>query len=371
MGRKTGHPGRLRLRLFHRGNTKCPICLTSFARSDVEAGRRVTLEHAPPRTMGGEIVCLTCSRCNNSGSRLDRAAMRAKKAINDYVSGRGTEIEVNFFGSKRSGFLRPNGDKPIKLPIPTKVGQLRGTMELKSLPGGTELDVNEGIGIRIKRPASRHVTVSLLRSAYLLVFSLLGTYGYRYAESEAIRKVREQIMSPDERIFDSRVGTVSGLAEGQVLISFRFGHKPFFWLVKIDNRAVLLPCGGSIERLQALAQVADDTDMMQESFGHWVPAQFGNSVTVISTIRGEDDVSDVELIGTRGENTMEGKICEWVMVDHQGQQTVALPLGPKGSESREAGIGAVVMLGENEMRGRGLDRSNFVRVGSSDVDGVL
>ena len=365
MGRKTGHLRRLRLRLFDRGNTKCPICLMSFARSAVEAGRKVTLEHAPPKAMGGQVVCLTCSRCNNSGSLLDRAATRERKAIDDYVSGRGKEIEVNFFGVKRSGFLRPEEGNPIKFPIPTKVGQLRGTMELKSLPGGSALDVNKGLGIKVKRPESRHVTVSLLRSAYLLVFSLLGTYGYRYAESEAICRVREQIMSPDKKILEIRVGIVSGLDEGLLLISFQYGHKPFFWSVKIDNRAVLLPCGGPIEQLRSLAQVADNTDIKKESFGHWVPAQFGNGVTVVSTIQGGDEILDGELIGTRGENTMEGKTCKWVMVDHQGQQTVALPLGIKDSESSEADIEAIMMLGENEVKGRGLDRSKLIRVGKS------
>ena len=366
MGKKTGHHRRLRLRLFERGNTKCPICLLPFARFEVEAGRKVTLEHVPPKAMGGQVVCLTCSRCNNSGSRLDRSAMKAKKAIDDYVEGRGTEIEVNFFGVKRSGYLRPEEGKPIKFPIPTKVGQLRGTMDLKSLPGRSALDVNKGLGIKIKRPDSNHVTISLLRSAYLLVFSLLGDYGYKYAESEAITRVREQIMTPDETIVESRVGTISGLDEGQDLISFQFGHKPFFWSVKIFERVVLLPCGGQIENLHVLTQVPDSMDMMHKSFGHWVPTQFGNSIAILSSIRGEDDISDGELIGTLGEFSIQGNIVEWVMVDHQGQQTLALPLGPKNSRSSEAGIGAIMMVGENEIRGRGEDRSKFIKFGGTD-----
>ena len=109
---------------------------------------------------------------------------------------------------------------------------MRGSMALTSLPSGSELDVNKGIRIGIKRPNPTHVTISLLRSAYLLVFSLLGIKGYRYAESEALSKVREQIMRPDEQIVESRVGTVSGLEEGLVLISLQFGHKPFFLVSK-------------------------------------------------------------------------------------------------------------------------------------------
>lgn len=334
-------------------------------RPDVKAGRKVTLEHAPPKAMGGQIVCLTCSGCNNSSSHLDREATRARKAIDDYESGRGTEIEVNFFGAKRSGYLRPEEGKPIRFPKPTKVGHLRGTMNLASLPAKSALDVSKGIGIRIKRPNSDHVTASLLRSAYLLVFSLLGSYGYRYAESEALCRVREQIMNPGEKIVESRVGSISGLDEGQVLISLQFGHKPYFWSVKINNRGVLVPCGGPIAFLQALTQIPDNMDMTNRSFGHWVPTQFGNGITVVSTIREENNLSDGDLIGTRGESCVEGDIVEWLMVDHQAQHTVALPLSTKGTKPRKSGIQAIVMLGENEIKGRGEDPSKFTKIKGS------
>ena len=235
-------------------------------------------------------------------------------------------------------------------------------MKLTSLSSGPELDVNKGSRLRIKRPNPNHVTISLLRSAYLLVFSLLGIKGYRYAESEALCLIREQIMRPDEVIVESRIGTVSGLEEKQGLISLQFGHKPFFWSVKINDSAVLLPCGGSIELLRGLTQIPDSMDMMHESFGHWIPTQFGNSILIEGTIRGENDLSDGDLIGTRGENAMEGNICEWVMVDHQAQEIVALPLGPKNPKTSEAGFVATLMLGENEIRGRGEDRSKFIKV---------
>ena len=45
MSRKTGK--RKRLRLYDRGNTACPICLTGFSRDQASSGRTVTLEHVP------------------------------------------------------------------------------------------------------------------------------------------------------------------------------------------------------------------------------------------------------------------------------------------------------------------------------------
>ena len=65
-----------RLRLFTRGNNKCPICLAPFSKQEVELGRVVTLEHVPPRSfgLGGVGMCLTCQRCNNSASRAEQVA---------------------------------------------------------------------------------------------------------------------------------------------------------------------------------------------------------------------------------------------------------------------------------------------------------
>ena len=51
-----------------------------------------------------------------------------------------------------------------------------------------------------KVPNARHLEVGWLRTAYLLVFSLLGPGGYVFARSAALRPVREQIQNPDEEI---------------------------------------------------------------------------------------------------------------------------------------------------------------------------
>jgi len=50
----------------------CPICGEAFDRDEVESNGMLSLEHAPPKAVGGAGVCLTCKLCNNtSGTRLD------------------------------------------------------------------------------------------------------------------------------------------------------------------------------------------------------------------------------------------------------------------------------------------------------------
>ena len=57
-------------RFFDAGNTRCPICWRSLAnRNDI------TVEHVPPKSIGGVKACLTCKACNNSFSE-DEEYMR-------------------------------------------------------------------------------------------------------------------------------------------------------------------------------------------------------------------------------------------------------------------------------------------------------
>lgn len=290
----------------------------------------------------------------------------AKKALDDHASGHGTRMEMNFLGVKRSGYLRPKeGETASRLansPAPTAVHQLRGVMKLTSLPPKSELDVNKGIRFRIKQPNPNHVTVSLLRSAYLLVFSLLGRKGYRYAESEALRPIREQIMKPDETLVPSLIGKISGLETLEKLITLNFGCQPFCWIVTINDNGVVLPCGGSTQRFWQKTQRPIQMEVTHDLAGHWVPRQFRNEAVVESSVRGRINLVDGDLIGRRIEGPTSGGIWEWVIVDHQAQEIVALPLRPQGLREDKYTGSALMILGEDEIRGRGEDRSNYTVV---------
>ncbi len=58
----------------------------------------------------------------------------------------------------------------------------------------------EDYRVTFKMPNSRYTGASWLKSAYLSVFCLLGRHGYKFADGDAIRKVREQIMHPSDEI---------------------------------------------------------------------------------------------------------------------------------------------------------------------------
>ena len=78
MSRKTGR--NKRIQLYDRGNRACPLCMAGFTRDQASAGRSVTLEHVPPKSLGGQARCLTCRPCNaRAGDTIDQVAAMTKR----------------------------------------------------------------------------------------------------------------------------------------------------------------------------------------------------------------------------------------------------------------------------------------------------
>jgi 5-methylcytosine-specific restriction endonuclease McrA len=73
-------------RLDIKDEVACPLCLNRF-RSDAIDDERLSVEHVIPSALGGNVVTLTCTLCNNThGSELDRNLVSAMKAV-DWLEG--------------------------------------------------------------------------------------------------------------------------------------------------------------------------------------------------------------------------------------------------------------------------------------------
>lgn len=225
--RRTGRQRRLRLKLFDAGNTRCPICLSEFTRSDVVLGK-ATLEHAPPKALQGSAICLTCSDCNNQASLIDQHAILAKRATDDWTSGKGTRVEIDFLGVKKTSRYIPSDPNT---PPPTRIDHLRkGSMTIGPFSESEFLEAEKGISFRIPR-RPRYEWIAMIKSAYLMVFSLMGDAGYNYCNSPALRSVREQIMNPGKRI-------LSGLfvIDGTMPVTDQTdGRIVFLWFLAVSS----------------------------------------------------------------------------------------------------------------------------------------
>ena len=366
MSRTTHGPGRdrrLRKRLFDAGNNKCPICLSEFGRLDVVAGTDVTLEHAPPKALGGVPICLTCKSCNNNASLVDQHAYLSAKARNEWEEGQGAPIVVDLFGHKRSYRFIPDDSRA---PFPAQKHLFRsGTIRISSLPSKDQLDANKGISFRIPQRDDFEF-VSMLKSAYLMVFSLMGANGYRFAENIGLQPVREQIMNPQKKILkDGFAGTMRldsddiRKLDRPVVFMCRTGKLPF-WIVPMwDDRIVVLPCGGT-EPIDKLIMNPKEASIPVGSLIGWVSRRFNGSSAIGGTVGDEPNFSHDSLAGSIGGPfpTSKGGWL-YVMVFHQSNEFVALPLRPDGAHSASDGISVVDMLSEQEAIGRNVDKTQW------------
>ena len=62
----------------------CPICAKGYDRHQLEAGT-LTLEHVPPKSLGGKGIVLTCKNCNSTAGHSVDAALANRREQNDCI----------------------------------------------------------------------------------------------------------------------------------------------------------------------------------------------------------------------------------------------------------------------------------------------
>jgi hypothetical protein len=83
----------------------CPICLMEFTDTDLQnnSSNFLTLEDAPPHSLGGGKIALTCKRCNSGcGHNIDNHLTEIIRAI---------DASYFYKGSQRFGTITHEGEK--------------------------------------------------------------------------------------------------------------------------------------------------------------------------------------------------------------------------------------------------------------------
>ena len=308
-----------RIRLFTRGNTSCPICLSPFTRQDVLDGDRVNLEHVPFQGLQKKFpavdslrMCITCTQCNQGAGRgMEQALLLAMSEPTAHVKIRGVSHTARL--SKGSDDIYTLELSELRVP---RIDSFRLT--------ATDIEMT------MKIPNEHFVSVTLLKSAYLSVFSLLGQQGYRYAATEAISQVRRQIMHPDTEIIGQfALSDPSG--DGSGWIAWHRDDRPC-WAVKMGDCIVLLPAGGDARfyrdteifvRIMAGNQVQFRMDYS------WHPVKFGKNRVVHFTFQG--GYSPEAQLGSNPFKsklslTEHGNTDFLAIVDYSERDVVALPV---------------------------------------------
>ena len=172
--------------------------------------------------------------------------------------------------------------------------------------------------LRQTEPWLDAVLLGLLKSAYLMVFSLLGATGYRYAQGEAVTSIREQLLSPEKELFRPLVAfTDTANTEHAVLLWTEYQC----WAVKIRTDLVILPPGGSIDRYRRLAE-ALEPPLTLGSTVQWTAPKFGGSPI---HRKKSDALKTKHLFGASFPNPRQ----DYVVVYEEADMVAALPVsGP-------------------------------------------
>ena len=307
MSRKTGRSKRLRL--YDRGNIACPICLTGFTRNQASSGRTVTLEHVPIKALGGQARCLTCRNCNaETGRSIDQAAAMAAR---DRFG-----VTVDILGKRDTFMLSLDG----KARTPPFSGYSKQDLrELKNSKSRT-------FTMSIKIPTAKAAAASSLKSAYLAMFCLLGSFGgYSYVQGDALTPIRQQIMEP---LKDSAIGEYVKKAPDDVSCKdIMLVSEPLpCWMLKISSHLVVLPLSGDsrISRpLRELRRLGGGHPLTLSGFASWSFSTFGEFAAVRVHLPSTDTAKSLLGLGIGG-TLPNGHPLEGTCIRHSGESAILL-----------------------------------------------
>lgn len=217
----------------------CPICLSEFTEEDLapESVNMLTLEDAPPKSLGGKANTLTCKSCNS----------KCGHEIDFHLNDRLIELDVRSF--------KPNVESKVKLS--SKGLKVQGTVKVddssnisiihckrnnnpdtlnKYINSIRKNDIVE-IEFKQSRVEKLRLEVALLKSAYILAF---GKYGYALILNKSFDIVREQLLNPEKQIYPEGFWTKQNFKaehEGVHVIKSQ-DYEGFFAVFKLKTNVI-------------------------------------------------------------------------------------------------------------------------------------
>lgn len=164
----------------------------------------MTIEHAPPESLGGGPVCLTCKECNSTAGHTVDGHMKKRENVFGLLQGR---MDVSRPALLHVGEVRAivdyyHGAAGVlisgvpKANHPSALSQLQSEIE-GSLGRGVETSF--GVSLYRDQYENRLAQVGWLRAAYLVAFAV---FGYRYVFQKKLEPVRRQLAEPKSILID-------------------------------------------------------------------------------------------------------------------------------------------------------------------------
>jgi hypothetical protein len=237
---------------------------------------RLSVEHVPPKGVGGRELLLTCTRCNNtSGSELDADAKK-KEDVALAMAGKADRphrVKVMIGDMRVNGELHTSNGA-YSLQIPKKINKPGTSERLKEIGY-----VGASLTVEHERFAELGAKISWLRSGYL---ALVAMAGYQVVLDPAMEVVRKQIIENYERLmitFTLELKQDVALSERRILrvLTPEWDQG---WGVQFGRYVVRFPSPGDMEfydRLAANGSTSSAEQFSCESFGWPTEPTFGLS----------------------------------------------------------------------------------------------
>lgn len=178
----------------------CPVCLEQFSETDLDTSKAnfLTLEDAPPKSLGGKSNTLTCKNCNNSfGHEIDFHLVEKLNELDIYsfLPKSGSKAFLTHKGVKVQGIVNIDDHGNITVTHLKKVNNPNLLDEYVKTTGKGDTTT---LQFPVSRVDFKKFEVALLKTAYILAFE---QYGYALILSKAFDIVRQQLNNPTQDIY--------------------------------------------------------------------------------------------------------------------------------------------------------------------------
>jgi HNH endonuclease len=233
------------------GRYLCPLCLEWFAALD-----DLSLEHAPPASVGGRHMAVTCRACNSTAGATVDAALRWAETVRDFGSRRMTKsmpATFEFAGIEQRVEATFGQDGLLIAGVPRQnrpqTAQVLTAAFDKVVADGS---TNTTMKLSFATPDLRAASVGWLRAAYLVAFATLG---YMYIFRQELEQVRQQIQDPQAAILD-RYCMITKRGQNDRLITLARQPAEFESVIILSNDvALFLPSYASNGTYEWLADI--------------------------------------------------------------------------------------------------------------------
>ena len=175
----------------------CPICLQSF-NSINDIKNPLTLEDAPPKSLGGKSDTLTCKNCNNTcGHKIDFHLTQKLKELDsaNLIPGTEMKVKIKLGNDSIQGTLIAKKDGVLEIFHSTKNNHSeRLTNHMLNIKANSTITAE----FLKSRVIPENLEYALLKTAYILVFK---KFGYSIILEKCFEQVRQQLLNPEERIY--------------------------------------------------------------------------------------------------------------------------------------------------------------------------